>query len=235
MLLHAAFNTLGRENALGFIADSPSLLRRDLEEARGLTQSIGARLVEVQTKELENEGYLENVGTRCYFCRRELFDSMLVWARANGFPNLAYGEITDDFSDDRPGRRAAKELRVVAPLAKAGFGKEEVRHYAREVGLEVAEKPASACLSSRIPRGTRVTRERLKRIEAAEERVQALGFRVLRVRDHGATARLELGSGELERGQELCSQLEKAVQAAGFEMLELTSYIPPTERSGVSS
>src|SRR4029078_4192444 len=110
------------------------------------------------------------------FCKSALFRAMEPWARAQGFDALAFGEITDDWSDDRPGARAAREWNVVAPLSQSGFGKEDVRRYAREHRLEVAEKPSSACLASRLPVGTRVTREKLARVERCEEGLRALGF-----------------------------------------------------------
>jgi len=134
VLLHAAQAVLG-ERVVGIVADSPSLPRRELEEARAFTREHGIELVVLATRELEVEGYRANAGERCYWCRRTLFEGMAAWAAAHGFSALAYGEITDDLLDDRPGRRAAREFRVVAPLRAAGFSKADVRRYAREHGL----------------------------------------------------------------------------------------------------
>jgi len=226
VLLHAAHAALG-ERAVGWIGDSPSLPRHELQDARAVAQVIGARVVVVSTGELEVPGYRSNDGARCYFCRRVLFDTMHAWAGAQGFHTIAYGEITDDLQDVRPGRRAATELGIVAPLVEAGFTKNDVRRYANEQGLPVANKPASACLSSRIPMGTPVTRDRLARIERSEATVRSLGFRVLRVRDHGTRARVELGSSELERGQALFQELAAALAEESFEQIELAVYVTP--------
>ncbi len=230
VLLHAARSVLG-DRSVGLIADSPSLPRRELAEARSLAESLGARLVVLATDELAEPGYRANDGQRCYFCKRALFDAMARWARLHGGRWLAFGEITDDLLDERPGARAAAEGGVLAPLREAGFSKEDVRRYAREHGLAVADKPASACLASRLPRGTAVSAERLRRVERAEEAVRALGFRVLRVRDHGPRARLELGPGELERGRGLAGALARALAPCGFDELELAPYVSPAERA----
>jgi uncharacterized protein len=149
------------------------------------------------------------------------------YARAHGFTALAFGEITDDLFDDRPGARAARELGVLAPLRAAGWSKDDVRAYARRHGLAVAEKPASACLASRLPVGTEVTPERLRRVERAEEAVRARGFRVVRVRDHGRRARLEVGSDELARAEGERGALDAALRALGFEELALAAYRRP--------
>ncbi len=168
--------------------------------------------------------YRRNTGERCYWCRRTLFRFMEAWAERAGFAALAYGEITDDLADVRPGRRAATELGIVAPLRAAGFSKDDVRRYARAHGLAVAEKPASACLASRVPFGTEVTVERLRRIERAEEDVRALGFRVLRVRDHGRRARVEVGADELVRARAVRARLEDVLRASDFDEVELAAY-----------
>lgn len=226
VLLHASLAALG-PRAVGVIADSPSLPRRELEEALARAAEMGARVEVVRTAELENPSYRANAGDRCYHCRTELFTVMRALGLRFGGRTLVYGEITDDLLDDRPGARAARELGVRAPLREAGLSKSDVRRYAREAGLAAAEKPASACLASRLPRGTAVTRARLVRIEAAEEAVRSLGFRVLRVRDHGARARLEVGAGELARARRLRAALERALAAEGFAELELAAYVPP--------
>ena len=230
VLLHAAHAALG-SRAAGVLGDSPSLPRRELAEADAFARAIGVRLVVLATDELSTPGYRANLGERCYFCRHTLFTAMESWARENGFTTLAYGEITDDRAEIRPGARAARELRVVTPLSDAGFSKADVRRYAKEHGLAVAEKPASACLSSRVPIGTPVTAERLQRIERAEESVRALHFRVLRVRDHGERARLELDPDELPRAQGLIGELRSLLLPLGFRELELAPYVRPSSSS----
>ncbi len=222
-LLHAAFSVLG-DRAVGVIADSPSLPRKELEEAVRVAEAIGVRLEVVQTQELEDERYQRNAGDRCYFCKAALFETMEAWARSSGFGALAFGEITDDAFDDRPGARAAAEFGVVAPLSAAGFGKEDVRRYAREAGLEVSEKPASACLASRLPIGTRVTRERLARVERSEAALKELGLKQLRVRDHGARARVEVGTDEFEFASGLSGAIELQLASEGFTEFELAIY-----------
>jgi len=230
VLLHAAHAVLG-DGAVGVIADSPSLPRAELFEAREFARSIGARLEVLVTDELLVEAYRRNAGDRCYWCRHTMFAGMEAWARAAGFSALAYGEITDDFGDDRPGRRAATEFGVVSPLAAAGFSKADVRRYAREVGLRVADKPAQACLASRIPVGTAVTAERLARVERAEAAVRSLGFRVLRVRDHGERARLEVGEEEWPRALERQESLAAVLAHAGFRELQLAIYGQPAKNA----
>jgi pyridinium-3,5-biscarboxylic acid mononucleotide sulfurtransferase len=228
-LLHAAHDVLG-EGAVGVIADSPSLPRRELELARETARAIGAELAVIATDEMEDERYRANAGDRCYFCKSALFRAMEPWAREHGFRALAFGEIADDLLDVRPGARAAREFGIVAPLSEAGFTKEDVRRYAREAGLDVAEKPASACLASRLPVGTRVTRERLARVERCEEVVKRLGFRQVRVRDHGEQARVELGADELDRGRTRALEIAHLLAAEGFASTEIAAYVSPIER-----
>ncbi|MBL8860015.1 MAG: ATP-dependent sacrificial sulfur transferase LarE [Planctomycetes bacterium] len=230
VLLHAAHRVLG-DGAAAVIADSPSLPRRELSEARAVATAIGARLAVIATNELDDARYRENKGDRCYFCKSALFAVMEPWARDNGFRALAFGEIVDDLSDHRPGAVAAKEFGVVAPLSAAGFSKDDVRRYARENGLAVADKPSSACLASRLPVGTTVTREKLARIERAEEALRAHGLRQLRVRDHGRRARVEVGADEVDFARALALKLEAALADVGFEAVEWAVYRTALERS----
>ncbi len=150
------------------------------------------------------------------------------WAQAEGYQALAYGENVDDLTDLRPGRLAAREFGVLAPLVEAGMDKAAIRRYAALAGLSVASKPAQACLASRIPMGTQVTQAALQRIEEAEAGVRALGFEVLRVRDHGRRARLEVGAGELERAQSLAASLGEVLARSSFEEYELAVYGQPS-------
>jgi len=226
VLLHAARVELG-ERCAAVIADSPSLPRRELAQARALCRSIGARLRVVATDELDDPRYRANRGDRCYFCKTALFGRMAPWAAEHGFRALAFGEISDDLDDDRPGARAAAERGVVAPLREAGFSKRDVRRYARAAGLPVADKPASACLASRIPVGARVTRERLATVEAAEEALRALGLRQLRVRHLGERARVEVGRTDLARAAVLRAEIGRRLRPLGFGSFELAAYRPP--------
>jgi len=229
VLVHAAVRVLGAR-AVAVIADSPSLPRSELREARALADRIGARLVVVATDEADDPDYRANRGDRCYFCKAALFRALERLCRAEGIAAMAFGEITDDWRDVRPGARAAAEFGVVAPLSAAGFSKEDVRRYAREAGLPVAEKPASACLASRIPIGTPVDPRALARIERAEDELRALGFSVLRVRHHGELARVEVGRDEWERARARRALIEQCLSALGFGRVELARYVPPAER-----
>lgn len=224
VLLHAAHRVLGDENGIAVIADSPSLPRAELLEAREVAQIVGARLVEVRTDEGSDPSYRANAGDRCYFCKAALFRAMEAFARRESFPFLAFGEIVDDWSDDRPGARAAQEFGVVAPLSQAGLSKEDVRAYAAQYGLPVASKPASACLASRIPVGTEVTPERLQRVEDAEAALKAIGYRILRVRHHGDHAKVEVGADEESRAVADRPQIEALLQTAGFVTCDIGVY-----------
>jgi uncharacterized protein len=225
VLLQAAVEALG-PRAVGVIADSPSLPRAELKQARELASAMGARLRVVSTRELEQEAYRVNGGDRCFYCKNALFEAMVRVGQEEGIVHLAFGEIVEDHLDDRPGARAAKQWRVLAPLSAAGLGKEDVRRRARELGLEVWDKPASACLASRIPVGTRVTADLLAQVERAEAGLRELGLRELRVRHKGAQARLELGEEDWKRGLEMKSQIEARLASSGFEFVEWARYVP---------
>lgn len=230
VLAHAAHRVLGSA-AVAVLADSASLPRRELEDARRIAAEIGIRLVELATDEQEDPDYQANRGDRCYFCKAALFRALDAWRQREGIPWAALGEIADDALDDRPGRRAAREAGVVAPLAEVGFTKLEVRAYARSFGLAVADKPAMACLASRIPVGTRVTPGLLAEVEQAEDGLRDLGLRVVRVRHRGRAAAVELGSEDLAQLEDLRSAAERAVRAAGFEEVSFGLYSSPAERA----
>lgn len=225
-LLHAARRVLG-ERAIGVLADSASLPRRELREAREVAAAMGARLVEQATDEQQDADYQANAGQRCYFCKAALFRAMERVCAEHDIPWMAFGEVTDDWSDDRPGARAAADFGVVAPLSAAGFAKEDVRRYAREAGLRVADKPASACLASRIPVGTVVTPERLAAVESAEDALLEMGLRQIRVRHHGRRARVEVGASELAFAQTLQPAMAAALVRCGFLDFELHAYRAP--------
>ncbi|HZD01364.1 MAG TPA: ATP-dependent sacrificial sulfur transferase LarE [Actinomycetes bacterium] len=189
-LLAAAVEALG-ERAVAATGVSPSLAGRELEDARAVAAELGVRHLEVDTYEQEREGYLANGPDRCYFCKSELFDVLLPLAREEGLA-LAVGTNTDDLGDWRPGQRAAAERDVLTPLVAAGFSKADVREASRRMGLRTHDKPAAACLASRVAYGIQVTPARLARVERAEALLRSCGIAQLRVRDHGDLARVEV-------------------------------------------
>ncbi|HYG56644.1 MAG TPA: ATP-dependent sacrificial sulfur transferase LarE [Symbiobacteriaceae bacterium] len=190
-LLKVAYDVLG-ENVLAITAQSPSFAARELNEAMQLAIAIGVPQMIVEGHELDNPAYAANAADRCYLCKSELFAHMTAVARKHGLRWLAHGENADDLLDYRPGSRAAAELGARAPLREAGLNKDGIRELSRRLGLPTWNKAAAACLASRIPYGTPITRERLAQVEAAENRLWGLGFRQVRVRHHGDTARIEV-------------------------------------------
>lgn len=185
--------------ALAVTAVSPSLPPGELAEARTLAERVGIRHRAVRTHETEREAYLANGADRCYHCKSELYEVLGRVARDEGLPTVASGANLDDLGDYRPGLRAAAERAVRHPLVEAGLSKRDVREAARELGLPVWDKPASACLSSRIPHGVRITVEELSRVGRAERALKALGLRQVRVRVHGEVARIEVEPDDLPR------------------------------------
>jgi uncharacterized protein len=212
-----AHQILGRR-ALAVTADSASLADVQRQAALDLARRFAFAHRVIETREFEDEAYLRNGPDRCYHCKSELFRKLLPLAEGEGYAHVAYGLIADDLSDFRPGHRAAAEAGVVSPLADVGMTKDDVRRASRALGLPTWDRPASPCLSSRIPYGTVVTPEALRRVERAEEALRALGFRELRVRHLGDTARVELAPGELERLQDpaLVDAAQDAVRRAGY-------------------
>jgi len=212
-----AHRVLGARS-LAATADSESLAEEQRAQALDLARRFGFPHRVIQTAEFENPLYLRNAADRCYHCKTELFRHLLPLAAAEGYAHVAYGVIVDDLSDFRPGHRAAAEAGVRSPLAEAGMTKDDVRALSRALGLPTWDRPSSPCLSSRVPYGTPVTPEALRRIEGAEAGVRALGFRDLRVRHLGDTARVEIAPGEMGRLGEaaLRASLEQAVRTAGY-------------------
>jgi len=188
------------ERALAVIADSPSLPRRELEEALELGHRFGFPVRVVKTAEFENASYLANPNNRCYFCKFELFTELAPLAKAEGFAVIAYGENASDVGDFRPGAQAADEFQVRAPLKEAGLTKADIRELSAQMGLPTADKPQMACLSSRVPYGESVTPEKLRMIEAAEYVLRDLGFHDVRVRHHELRSEFRGSSVELKAG-----------------------------------
>jgi len=222
LVLKVAHEVLAERSGAA-LAVSPSLPASERRDAERLAEEIGARLHIVQTEELADPRYRANTENRCYFCKSELFDVLEQEARRLGYARVAYGANLDDRGDFRPGMRAADEHGAVAPLIEAGLGKAEIRRLARVLGLPNWDKPARACLSSRLPHGVEVTPERLAAIERAEEGLYALGFRQVRVRWHGEVARLEVAENEMVRLGDPATRLAAAaaVREAGFRFVAL--------------
>jgi len=221
-LAHVAHRILG-DQMLAIIADSPSLARSHFRDALEFARQKDIPLRTVETAELESEAYAVNDANRCFHCKDELFTVLDQKRSELGFATVAYGLNVDDRKDFRPGHRAAVAHHIVAPLAEAGLTKDDVRALALQAGLEVWDKPASACLSSRIEYGRRVTPEALRMVEMAEDALRLLGLRNFRVRHHGSVARIEVAEDELHFALDAARlrQMSTAVHAAGFSYVAL--------------
>jgi uncharacterized protein len=221
-LAWAAHEALGA-NMLAIIADSPSLARTQLADAIAFTREQGIPLEVVATSELDRPEYVRNDAQRCFFCKDELFRLMEELRVARGFDAIAYGVNLDDQGDFRPGQKAATAHHVVAPLLAAGLSKEEIRALARSAGLRIWNKPASACLSSRIEYGRPVTREALDVVEKGEDALRALGFRQFRVRHHGEIVRIEIAREELEQALDpaMAAEFTRIFKGLGFKFVTL--------------
>jgi uncharacterized protein len=208
---------------LAVLADSPSLARRDMEEACAFARGLQMPLRVVATEELDRPEYARNDANRCFHCKDELFATMEALGAKLGYARIAYGMNADDRMDFRPGQRAAEEHAVLAPLAEAGLTKQEVRALAKAAGYPLWDRPAAPCLSSRVEYGRTVTREVLEQVERAEESLQQLGFRELRVRHHGELARVEIARAELPRALaiEMLDSISAALREAGFKYVTL--------------
>ena len=197
-LAWAARQALG-DRMLAVLADSPSLAEFQKRDAIQFAQDYGIPLEVIRTDEFDNLNYTQNAPDRCFHCKDELFGKLAEIARQRGFASIIYGVNADDVRDFRPGHRAAAQYGVRSPLLEAGLTKAEIRELARQVGLPVWDRPASACLSSRIPYGTPVTIETLKKVEGGEHAMRQLGFRQFRVRHHGELVRIEVAREELPK------------------------------------
>lgn len=216
-LAYAAFRIFG-QNMLAVIADSPSLARGQLQDAIAFAQEQHIPLEVIQTSEMDRIEYVRNDSQRCFHCKDELFTILDQFAREHGYNSVAYGVNVDDQSDFRPGQKAAKAHGVAAPMADAGLTKTEIRELAKQAGLRVWDKPASACLSSRIEYGRPVTQEALMAIEKGEDALRGLGFRQFRVRHHGEIVRIEIAREELPQAStmEMFAELTRIFKALGF-------------------
>ena len=218
LLLKLALDELGGK-AVAVLANSPAYPESEQQEARSLARTLGAHLVEVTTSEVELEEYARNNPDRCFHCKEELFDTLEPVQHELGLTHLAYGATADDADDHRPGHGSAVRRGVRFPLLEAGMAKSEIRAAARTLGLPNWNKPSFACLSSRIPHGTRVTIQALRQIEAAEAALKALGFRQVRVRHHDDVARIEVDAEEIPRLIAERERVTKALKDAGYKFV----------------
>ena len=220
LVMVVAFEQLA-ERSLACIGVSPSYPTREMRDAVQLAEQLKVPFRLVQTEEHLDARYAANPGNRCYFCKSELHDQLHKIAVAEGWAAVADGNNASDPQDDRPGMQAAKERGVRSPLLEAGITKDEVRAIARELGLPVWDKPAMACLSSRVPQGTPITPALLRQIEAAEDVLVELGFKQFRVRHHGELARIELPPGDLAKAIEHRERIVNDIRKTGYRMVTL--------------
>jgi len=222
LLLKVATDVLG-ERAIGVIATSPAYADEETAEALRNAEALGARVIQIETHEMENERYVSNGLDRCYHCKTELFTRLTPLAQQLGIQTIAYGINQDDLGDFRPGQRAAREFSVRGPLQEVGLQKEEIRAIARYLGVPVWDKPALACYSSRIPYGTPVTIEALQKVGRAERLLHTLGFRQVRVRHHDTIARIEVSRSDFPRliEEEINRQVVEGLRAIGYAYVTL--------------
>lgn len=219
-----------REKAVGVTAVSPTFPSIELENATRVAQEIGARHDIVRTDQLEIPEFVRNDAARCFHCKTDLYQLLETVRQSSGGTHVVDGTNVDDLGDDRPGIKAAREWGVRSPLVEAELSKADIRVLAKEFGLSNWDKPAAACLSSRIPRGTPITIESLRRVEEAEDILQAAGFRHVRVREHGEIARIEVGPDEFARLNEpdLRAHISACLRKSGFRFVcvDLEGYRP---------
>jgi uncharacterized protein len=219
-LAWAAQQALGG-GAIAITADSPSIPRSHIRDAVEFAREAGFRHELVETNEFENPEYVANNPDRCFHCKDELFRVLEKVGEERGIAHIVYGVNADDLGDYRPGQRAAKIHQVKAPLVEAGLSKAEIRELSKRAGLSVWDRPAAACLSSRIPYGTEVTKETIHTIENGEEALKALGFRQFRVRFHGEMVRLEFAQDELARAFSMAARLSPIFKPLGFKYVSI--------------
>ncbi|MDA8376434.1 MAG: ATP-dependent sacrificial sulfur transferase LarE [Planctomycetia bacterium] len=220
VVMAAATRVLGTR-ALACIGVSPSYPTREKKAALALAKSVGAVVRLVQTREQNNPNYAANPVNRCYYCKTELYKDLASIAREQRYAVILDGNNASDETEDRPGRKAAREYGVISPLASLGYTKPMVRLLALEMGLNVWDKPATPCLSSRVPHGVPIVPGLLARIEAAENVLAGLGFKEFRVRHHGDVARVELPTDDMRRAMALRHKIVQGIQLAGYKFVTL--------------
>jgi uncharacterized protein len=231
LVLKVAHDVLGA-NVIAVTALSESLPSGELEEAAQLARTIGVEHTIIRTFETADQNYLANAANRCYFCKTEMYERIGDFARARGLEGVLDGLNVDDLSDRRPGRAAAIEHGVISPLVEANLTKAEVRELSRQFGLPTWDKPALACLSSRIPHGTFITLESLSQVDRAESFIKSLGVGQVRVRHHGDTARIEVEPPDLPLLDEHRGNIETQLKTLGFVRVEID---PEGYRTGDST
>lgn len=221
-LAWAAAQALG-DKSVAITADSASIPESHKRDAIEFARQFGIRHELIPTHEFENPDYLKNDANRCFHCKDELFDRLEEVGRERGIAHIVYGVNMDDLGDYRPGQNAAKLHEVRAPLVEAKLSKAEIRELSRKAGLSTWDRPAAACLSSRIPYGTPVTIENIKKVECGEEELKALGFRQFRVRFHGEVARIEIAKDEMEKALtlEMARKFTEIFKKLGFQYVAL--------------
>ena len=223
LVLKAAYDVLGRKS-IAVTADSPSLPRRELEEARKIAEEIGAKHIIISTEEVENENYLKNPANRCYYCKTELYTKLKVLSKKLGIRNILNGTNLDDLGDYRPGLKAADEHRIISPLKDANLSKNDVRELANHLNLKSWDKPSSPCLSSRVPYGQEITLKKLKMIEKAENFLKDLGIKELRVRHFGNKARIEIKEEDKNMLNVNLKSINKKFNEMGFNEIIISNF-----------
>ncbi len=220
-LLRVSIDVLGSGNVLALTAVSPVHPRAERQEAQELAASMGARIVMFDSTEMEDENFLANTTERCYHCKRRLFGTVRDIAAKEGYSFILEGSNVDDLEDFRPGSRAREEMGIKSPLLEAGLTKEEIRELSRGLGLRTHDKPAQACLSSRVPYGTAITAEKLASIERSEEFIKALGISQVRVRHHGGIARVEVEEEDIPAILQHRDMIAEELKRYGFMYVAL--------------
>lgn len=220
-LLALAVETLGSDHVLAAMGISESLADRERKSGRELAEQIGVELVEIQTGEMSNPKYAANPTNRCFYCKSDLFGRLGEVAAKRGEWTVVSGANADDRGDFRPGLDAGRQLAVRTPLMDAGLTKDQIRAASRDMGLPTWDKPAMACLASRVPYGEGITAGKLARIERAEYVLKDLGFATCRVRDHGTLARIEVPADEIARAADIRQTLVEALQSLGYTYVTL--------------
>jgi len=233
-LLKVARDTLD-DNVLAVIAESPTYPSAEVHQAKELCDRLGVKCQIIQTDEFSNEDFVSNPKERCYYCKRELFSKLLQIAKEHNIPYVLDGSNYDDKSDYRPGTRAKEELGVRSPLLELGFTKQNIRDLSRELNLPTWDKPSFACLASRIPYGTRITTDILKRIEEGENYLRSLGFNQLRVRHHGNIVRIEVEKDSAGDVMQRMDQVSDKFEELGYTYvtLDLKGYRSGSMNEGV--
>jgi uncharacterized protein len=221
LLLSLAIESLGKDNVVAAMGVSPSLAERERLAGRDIARTLGAELVEIRTGEMDDPNYAANPADRCFHCKSDLFRRLEGLAEQRGLAAVVSGANADDTGDFRPGLQAGREMGVVHPLMEAGMTKDEVREASKAMGLPTWDKPAMACLASRVPYGQPITAEKLSRIERAEYVLKDLGFAQCRVRDHDTIARIELPVEDLPRAIRQGDRIAAALKALGYTYVTL--------------